>query len=594
MLYFYDMETSPKTESLTQLVQEVEKSVVALPEFQRDFVWEIGKSYDLFDSLVKGIFVGSIIYGKPAFGITVRELDKRPRRGKGSRAKLSVISFTEEQVKQKANVDNFRLILDGQQRVTSIVRALKGIDNVWFICKTQQELLEEFGNNNHDELGLESLLYQFAGDQRPDRLSINLANVYATVEKTFRESKIKEEHFEVLDHTKNPDIDSEQEFDIYLSIQNKLADFFKAETLLSYYLLNTNSEKFALFFERSNSKGIQLNFIDVLAAKLYIGFNLREKINEFEEEHKNYQLSREAIVRAIAFLEGSGKVDRGYILKTLDHRHFDRYWDDVTAHYRRCLDFLYDNRWIVSQNWIPYPNMLIPLIAFLNSLGSDFSQMTQNQRDDLEAWYWCSIFAERYSVNSNEVVSKDSKFLARMAKGQQLDDRALIYELRPKIERADDLLSVTQKGSALYKGTLNFINYKTDGLKDWKNTSRLSFNSDIHDHHIYPKQYIADLHGKDSVESGLVDSVVNRTLIPKITNIKIGKKSPSDYMKQLQKDNSNLSRSLESHLIPHSEGLLSGDMDQKFPEFMEERSEKIFSLIKADVIEKYEALRKNP
>lgn len=271
------METSPKTESLNQLVQEVDKEIVALPEFQRDFVWEISKSYDLFDSLVKDIFVGSIIYGKPAFEITVRELDKRPRRGKGSRAKLSVSSFTKEEVEQKASVENFRLILDGQQRVTSIVRALKGIDNVWFVCKMLQELSEEFGSHkDFDDLRLENLLYQFTGDQLPERLSINLANVYATVEKTFRESKVREEHFSVLDYSKSLDADNlEQEFNAYLSVQNKLADFFKAETLLSYYLLNTNSEKFALFFERSNSKGMQLNFIDVLAAKLYIGFNLR-------------------------------------------------------------------------------------------------------------------------------------------------------------------------------------------------------------------------------------------------------------------------------------------------------------------------------
>lgn len=123
----------------------------------------------MFDSLVKGIFVGSIIYGKPAFGITVRELDKRPRRGKGSRAKLSVDSFTKEEVEQKANVENFRLILDGQQRVTSIVRALKGIDNIWFVYRTPRELTEEFGSNGEtDEFSLENLLYQFTGDQRPD------------------------------------------------------------------------------------------------------------------------------------------------------------------------------------------------------------------------------------------------------------------------------------------------------------------------------------------------------------------------------------------------------------------------------------------
>ena len=88
------MDTDQKTESLAQLVQEVEKSFVRLPEFQRDFVWEIQKTYDLFDSFVRNIFIGSLIYGIPSFDITVREIDVRPRSGAGSRKKLKLESFT--------------------------------------------------------------------------------------------------------------------------------------------------------------------------------------------------------------------------------------------------------------------------------------------------------------------------------------------------------------------------------------------------------------------------------------------------------------------------------------------------------------------
>jgi hypothetical protein len=82
------MDMGQKTESIGQLVEDISKSRVALPEFQRDFVWEIQKTFDLFDSFVRDIFAGSLIYGVPSFEITVRELDKRPRSGKGSKAKL--------------------------------------------------------------------------------------------------------------------------------------------------------------------------------------------------------------------------------------------------------------------------------------------------------------------------------------------------------------------------------------------------------------------------------------------------------------------------------------------------------------------------
>jgi uncharacterized protein with ParB-like and HNH nuclease domain len=76
------LDTGQKTESILQLVEDIVKDRVALPEFQRDFVWDVEKTFDLFDSFVRDIFVGSLIYGIPSFEITVRELDSRPTFGK--------------------------------------------------------------------------------------------------------------------------------------------------------------------------------------------------------------------------------------------------------------------------------------------------------------------------------------------------------------------------------------------------------------------------------------------------------------------------------------------------------------------------------
>ena len=68
------MDTGQKTESIAQLVDDIVKDRVALPEFQRDFVWDIDKTFDLFNSFVRDIFVGSLIYG-------VQFRNYRPRTG---------------------------------------------------------------------------------------------------------------------------------------------------------------------------------------------------------------------------------------------------------------------------------------------------------------------------------------------------------------------------------------------------------------------------------------------------------------------------------------------------------------------------------
>jgi uncharacterized protein with ParB-like and HNH nuclease domain len=60
-------------------------------------------------------------------------------------------------------------------------------------------------------------------------------------------------------------VEASQEFLTYLTQLKNLENLCRQEKLVAYYLLDTDEEKFALFFERSNSKGIQLNFIDILA-----------------------------------------------------------------------------------------------------------------------------------------------------------------------------------------------------------------------------------------------------------------------------------------------------------------------------------------
>src|SRR6185295_4973059 len=89
----------------------------------------------------------------------------------------------------------------------------------------------------------------------------------------------------------------EKLFDEYLVILDKLEDLFKAEKLISYYLLDTTQEKFALFFERSNSRGVRLNFVDILTAKLYGGFKLRDKTSEFQDENPDIDLNLQIVVR---------------------------------------------------------------------------------------------------------------------------------------------------------------------------------------------------------------------------------------------------------------------------------------------------------
>lgn len=166
-----------KTGSIDRMIDEIDQGIIQIPEFQRDFVWEVDKTYDLFDSLISDIFIGAIIFGVPSFEITARQIDASPRkRKKGGKKKTpsqvaseEATTYSKNDIDRKKQTGGFRLILDGQQRLTSLYRALKKrpdnteIDTVWMWLKTSQELAEQYPDVSINSLTLEQLVERFNG-----------------------------------------------------------------------------------------------------------------------------------------------------------------------------------------------------------------------------------------------------------------------------------------------------------------------------------------------------------------------------------------------------------------------------------------------
>jgi uncharacterized protein with ParB-like and HNH nuclease domain len=89
--------------NLTTLIQQIDLGVIGLPDIQRPFVWKDTKVRDLFDSMYKGYPVGYFLFwananieGTKGIGTTLKQ--KHPT----------------------------LLIVDGQQRLTSLYAVVKG------------------------------------------------------------------------------------------------------------------------------------------------------------------------------------------------------------------------------------------------------------------------------------------------------------------------------------------------------------------------------------------------------------------------------------------------------------------------------------
>ncbi len=579
-------DTQSETESLLDIVRGIDGRTIMLPEFQRDFRWELEQTYDLFDSLIREIFIGTIIYGKPSFGMTLREIDIRPRKskgkGKGSIPQLVTHNLSTAEILKQAQTKNLRIVLDGQQRITAIYRAIVGKDNVHIVLRDLS------GAEDIGRLTLEEMLDYVAGEESSTAISVKLADAYLAETKVWEQDDIDERFAQSLyaqTQLQNADPAQRKQAErLYRRAISRLIDFYKQQKLLAFYMLDMNLEKFCLFFERSNSRGIQLNFTDILAAKLYSGFNLRKRIEEFESLHK-ITLNREIVVRAIAYISSIERgvtieIDKTYILKHLEADDFKSHWDAVCDLYARTLHYLASQHYILSQDWMPSENMVIPLMIFLREIGG-FDAMNEEQRRFIEFWYWASIFANRYSSATNEVIITDCGVLTQIARDEQIATRGYFIRLRSLITEPEDLFSYTKRASATYRGILNLLGYAAQGLKDWNSTHTIDISMRLEDHHIYPRAYIAsgpELDIDQAEAEQLVDCVANRTLIPKLLNIRIGKRPPGDYLTEKQKKNSELATCLASHLIPPAI-LTESTWNSCFSLFLDERATAIFALI---------------
>ncbi|HEY6527206.1 MAG TPA: DUF262 domain-containing protein [Cellvibrionaceae bacterium] len=531
----------------------------------------------LFDSLVRNIFVGSLIYGIPSFEITVRAIDARPRSGKGSRKKLKLESFTKERIDSLVQVHKFRLLLDGQQRATSIYRALKGYDEVYLVLRAEEELEDHVRNISIAKRNLEQVFDEFRGDVHDGKIGIKLSDVYRMLCGDMPREADRLIPF--LESTKLK-FDSKEEaerseaFDSYITQAKNLEKLFNQEKLVSYYLLNTDQDKFALFFERSNSKGIQLSFIDILAAKLYSGFNLRQNLDDFKERFPGLPINREVLVRAISC-----------IVSGLNSTHFQDNWDCVTNLYQRSYEYLLTNRMIVGYAWMPYENMLIPIMMFLRHIrNNNFSNISGKQKKVLHLWFWQAIMSRRYSSAAQTHVLADAQVLESVAHEDFSTAAGLLRKLRPDIASIEELRSIHKKYDAVYKGILNLINFHSKGLIGLENGATVSDLDEIDDHHIFPRDYLrkslADAESDTDID---IDSVINRCLIPRLANQKAGSKAPSVYLGDLAKRNADLHSALCSHLVPPE--LILGKYDTDYEGFLQLRGESIMSIIREHVFE---------
>ncbi|MFF1272143.1 DUF262 domain-containing protein [Streptomyces marokkonensis] len=91
------------THQVADLITDIRRGEIALPDLQRPYVWQPAKARELFDSMYKGFPVGYLLFWETGIEPGARQI------GEGAKPEAAR-----------------RLIVDGQQRLTSLFAVMTG------------------------------------------------------------------------------------------------------------------------------------------------------------------------------------------------------------------------------------------------------------------------------------------------------------------------------------------------------------------------------------------------------------------------------------------------------------------------------------
>jgi len=535
----------PQSFLITDLINDVKRGYIKIPQFQRDFIWSKEKAASLMDSILKGYPIGTMILWKTKE--TLRAIRN-----------LGGVDLPET-----PSGDFIQYVLDGQQRMTSIFATLSG-------AKVRREYrIEDFSEiyinleaNDDEEIVI-------SGRNSIDEKSIiKLTSLlYGGVKYL---ASFSEKYHQRLDQFKR-------------NIQTY--------QIPSIPIREVPIDVATEIFTRINEGGKPLSVFEIMVAKTFDverDFDLAESydalINELDRVDYG-TISEATVLRTVAVIlkkECSKKV-----ILNLNKLDFIDIWPKAVDAIERAVDYLRNYFKIPVSKLLPY-NDLIVLYAYF------FHHHNERPLGDKEKYlqdlFWRISLTERYSAGTEAKIAQDIKRVDMILEDTLPDYNYSPYsKLTPEGIGQNGVFSV---GRSYIKAILCILaeqqpkSFADNSIVRISNDWLKQANSRNY-HHFFPKSYLK----KEGVEDTKINHIANITIVDAYLNKRvIGSKSPSKYI-QMFKRNTMLGETMKSHLIDiETFGILNDDYDTFFAQRIKAISDTLKSKIIIQTIDQIDEL----
>ncbi len=547
-------DTNPR--ALKELLGQIQSGETALPDFQRDFVWEPIATQDLIVSIANNYPAGSLLRIRNTHDFFAR------RAFEGAPALKGKPTF---------------LVLDGQQRLTSLYQAFYGCGEHRFYVRIR-DLIE--GKDFEDaifHLRASAKLSKHLNDPmvQANELIMPLSILEGGFGGFGRWSKraVRLLALQGDERTKLEDaLDMIEEVWI-----RKIDDYaFPVVTLSD----ETPAEAVCTIFETLNRTGVKLSVFELLTARFWSQkINLRALWDQAKADYPaldDFEVDPYYVLQSIALIaRPSPSCKRSEVLR-LSAEDINQWWGTVADGLGRALQLLREDCGVFVPKWLPYSTILIPLAAILAKQPTTIGPSAAIMRQKILRWYWCSTFSQAYENAPNSQAAKDYSEVIRWLDGGEEPEVVRGFRFDPR-----QLRDTTVRQRGLYRGVIGLVLRKRarDFHTDQPISGDLILEEHIDDHHIFPKGYLRD--ERPQVPQRLRDCVLNRTLIDRTTNRRIRRRAPSDYMGEIRNTlgNASFEKLLASHTLPG--GKDSPLWTNDFERFLEWRQNALWKEIQA-------------
>lgn len=539
------MTTFDSTKSaLSKLLEEVSEGKVQLPDFQRGWIWDDAHIRSLLVSVARSFPIGSIMLLEA-----------------GGSAKFQVRPVEGVAIPEKDVLES--LILDGQQRLTSLTQVLKFATPVnTKDDKSRQVKLYYYIDIEKALIGNSTLEEAIFAVDQTRMLRANFGRDVildlSTQQKEFSEfcfpcsqilnSDAWEEGLMAYDSARFPR---------YMEFRKHILNAFREYQIPIIELKKeTSKEAVCLVFEKVNTGGVPLSVFELVTATYAAdGYNLRDdwygnpnaaiqgRQKKFTAKPLLRSLEPNDFLQGISLLHScekrvsdlaQGKTGKEATAVSAKREHildlpldaYKKWADKLTEGFFQADRFLRMEGFYNLQ-YLPYRTQLVPLAAIMVHLGERWLEPVIHGK--LCRWYWCGVLGELYGGAVETRIALDLQENLAWINKPDAPEPKTIVDAGFQPTRLDTLRTRT---SAAYRGI--YVLLQRQGSKDffWKarmvDLDRDECKIDIH--HIFPRDWCIG----QKIEPRVFNAIVNKTPISYKANRMIGGKAPSKYIEQIQ------------------------------------------------------------